>query len=892
MPFIIGLICALLGGLLEQESGFVFGGLLGFGAALVWQLRARVMQLERRIDAIAGDARPEPARLDAALPARAVGEQPAAAPSPTDASPTAAPRAARPAPAKTVAREPSAVDKLIDRLGTYVKNFFTTGNLVVRIGVVVLFFGVAFLLRYAYEYGWVPVELRLMGAGIGGMALAGFGWRVRQRSDTYGLILQGAGVGILYLTIFSSAKLYALLPLPAALALLVALVAASCVLAVVQRSQPLAVFSMSGGFLAPVLLSTGAGSHVALFTYYAVLNAGILSMAWFRYWRGLNWIGFVFTFAIGATWGWQYYRPEYFVTTEPFLILFFGYYLGVSVLFARRKDVELRGLVDGTLVFGTPIIAFALQAALVADMEFGLAFSALGAAAVYTVLAIWLKRLNAFANLLGQTFAALAVVFATLVIPFGFDNQRFTAASWALEGAGLVWVGVRQAQLLPRAFGLFLQLAAAVAFLAELGAAVEPTLFLNSAFLGAALLSLAGTFTAYVISRHMSDLRRFEAPLRWLFLGWSVVWWFAGGLHELERYRPSGYGQYEMNNLNENLFALFAALSLAALTLVAKHRKWTEALVPGFLLLPIALLTLVGLDLYWQNTTTLADLGWVAWPVVLLALAWHLRQVDSFRVMASFWHAGFWWFVTLFVTWNVAALVFAELPDSIWSGVLWGAIPLAGTAMLLRLQSVERWPFADYWNSYFGWGWAAAMGYLMGWLVLAGLQPADPAPLPYLVFVNPLELVQLGVLLVAMIWVGRLSRTPLASAEPPARIALGAVAFVWINLTAARAVHFYGAVAYPLAQLAESDAFQTTVSILWTVIALGLMGFGARAFKRVVWIVGAVLLGLVIVKLFTVDLGNLDMVARIITFITVGLLMLVIGYFAPLPTTRSPQAGT
>ena len=97
--------------------------------------------------------------------------------------------------------------------------------------------------------------------------------------------------------------------------------------------------------LAPVLTSTGEGSHVAPFSYYALLNAGILVMAWFRHWRWLNWTGFVFTFVIGASWGYQYYQPEYYASTQPFLILFFLFYLTVSMLFARRQALErLRGV--------------------------------------------------------------------------------------------------------------------------------------------------------------------------------------------------------------------------------------------------------------------------------------------------------------------------------------------------------------------------------------------------------------------------------------------------------------------------------------------------------------------------------------------------------------------
>ena len=889
MHFLFALGGALVGGILMDGGpyspfGFLFGGLIGLGMSLLRQQRRDINQLRQDLDAL-GSVPDREAPVDQPAPAPAQTATPTATATPaataTRSQPMPRPEQPRPAPRP---REPSQLQKLAEELLQRVTHFFTTGNLVVRVGVVVLFIGVAFLLRLAYETGLLPVELRLAGAALGGLALTAVGWRFRNRSDTYGLILQGAGVGVLYLTIFASARLYGLLPMGAALALLVALVAASSVLAVVQRSQALAIFSMSGGFLAPVLMSTGAGSHVALFSYYALLNTGILAMAYFRHWRWLNWVGFLFTFAIGATWGYEYYRPEHFATTEPFLILFFFYYLAVSMLFARRQEVELRSVVDGTLVFGTPIVAFALQAALIKDFEFGLAYSALGAAATYTFLALWLKRQAAFSNLLGQSFVALGIVFATLAIPFAFDNQRFTGAAWAVEGAGLYWVGLRQGQRLPRFFGLLLQAGATVAFLAEIGSPVDPALFLNSAYLGTVLLSLAALFTAYLSSQHVEVLGRWERPLRWVLLPWGVLWWFAGGLREVARYKPSGYRQFEASNLNEHLFILFAALSLAAVTFVAQRRRWLEGLLPGFLLLPLALVSLLGLDLYWDRTSLFTDLGWLAWPLAVLAMFWHLRTAREFSVLATAWHAGFWWMVTLVLAWNVAAFIDMALPDTVWSLVVWGAVPVAATALLYRLRDQERWPFNAYPGAYFGWGWLAMMGYLLGWLLVMGQVAGDPRPLPYVVIVNPLELVQLAILLLGIAWLRHL---PTASAlRSPGTVVIGAVAFAWLNLTAARAVHFYGGVDYPLDSLLNSDAFQTTASILWTSIALLLMGYGARQSMRISWLVGAALLALVIVKLFMVDLGKLDTVARIVSFISVGVLMLVIGFFAPLPPAR------
>ena len=75
------------------------------------------------------------------------------------------------------------------------------------------------------------------------------------------------------------------------------------VMAVVQDGKPLAVIGIVGGFLAPLLASTGEGRHVILFSYYLLLTCGIVGIASFKAWRMLNWIGFIFTFGVATMWG-------------------------------------------------------------------------------------------------------------------------------------------------------------------------------------------------------------------------------------------------------------------------------------------------------------------------------------------------------------------------------------------------------------------------------------------------------------------------------------------------------------------------------------------------------------------------------------------------------------
>ncbi len=183
------------------------------------------------------------------------------------------------------------------------------------------------MLKYATQRNAFPIELRLIPVAVGAIGMLIFGWRLRHKKAPYALVLQGGAVGILYLTMFSAAKLYTVLPLGFTFFVMLSLVIFSCLLAILQDSRSLASLATVGGFLAPVLTSTGEGSHIALFSYYAFLNAGIFGIARFKAWRILNWLGFVFTFVIASLWGHESYRPEYFSTTEPFLVLFFLFYV-------------------------------------------------------------------------------------------------------------------------------------------------------------------------------------------------------------------------------------------------------------------------------------------------------------------------------------------------------------------------------------------------------------------------------------------------------------------------------------------------------------------------------------------------------------------------------------
>jgi len=380
---------------------------------------------------------------------------------------------------------------IFERLMGYVKDYFSHGNVVVRVGAVILFFGVAFLLKYAAENANISIEGKLITVAVAAFIMLAFGWKLRDKNQGYGLILQGAAVGILYMTLFVSFRVYSLLPAGLVFTLLFIFSGLAMALAVLQNSHSLAVLSVSGGFLAPVLTSTGAGSHVALFSYYAILNLGIFGVAWYRSWRLLNLIGFAFTFIIGAAWGVDKYQNIDFATTEPFLILFFLMYSVIALLYAVKQKPILKGAVDSTLIFGLPVICFSLQSAMVKPYEFGLAWSAFALGGFYLGSAFMVLRgNNKNLKIIAEAYLALGIIFTSLVIPFALDGQ-WTSAAWAIEGGGLIWLGLRQARWFPKYFGALIQFVGGWMFLDELSSAHHDPSIFDAKLLGIIFVSIA-----------------------------------------------------------------------------------------------------------------------------------------------------------------------------------------------------------------------------------------------------------------------------------------------------------------------------------------------------------------------------------------------------------------
>ena len=758
------------------------------------------------------------------------------------------------------AKQPSAFGGILTSLARW----FMQGNPLAKLGILLLFLGLSFLLRYTVEHSLFPLELRLVAAALFAVVLLAIGWRLRHRQRVYALILQGGATGVLYLTVFGAFRLWQMLPMTLAFALLVVICAASVGLAVLQKALSLAMLASLGGYLAPLLLSTGGGSFVALFSFYLLLSIGILAISIWQHWRELNLLGLLFTFGVGGLWGLNDYQPEDYWICQLFLIantLIFGV---LSVALSLRAQEKGKQIVDGVLLFAPPLIGFGMQYGMTQHWDYGPALSALGYGAFYLTLAyLALRRYPSLGRPLVMAALAIGGGFATLAIPLAL-SARWTAMAWALEGLGILWLGVQQHQRRMSYSGTaLLVLALGSALWAQTDGVTSLSLLLIFAILSLCWLAAAWLW------------RTLFLPVSWALLAGGLLFWLVAQL---------GASQLV---LTKELPILAGVLALTAASVwgwrqAAARLAWRELDASKWLLWP------VGYQIWHQQ---IVAAGWsnLAWCVALPAALMLLRR-DGERVLpriAMGLHLSLCWMILL----ALAAELYWFARSLPWGMAAWGSglAMAAGGGVIMALSAAVRrraWPFREWPALYACLAPIPAVVALLVLLVVTNFQDGVVYRQTWLPLVNPLEEGAAFALLGLVVFyraVDRYYPALLAQARPWPAVALMAFGFWWLNGALMRALAWYGEVAWNMASLWDSRLIQTSFALFWMLSALVVMIHATRRASRQEWLCGAALLGVVMVKLMLVDSAGGGGLSRAVAFIGVAILVLIVGYFSPLP---------
>ena len=194
-----------------------------------------------------------------------------------------------------------------------------------RIGAITLLLGAAFFFKYAVDNEWIgPAGRVILGllAGFGLLGLADRLWQRGQRIFAQGL--SGGGVALLYLSFYAAFALYHLVPRPAAFLLLLLTTTTTGALALRYQAQAIAALGLLGGYLTPILLSTGEDRPWFFFTYILLLSAAALALGTVRRWPHLPTLAFAATALLYLSWILDRYRPEKRLVATVFALAYYA----------------------------------------------------------------------------------------------------------------------------------------------------------------------------------------------------------------------------------------------------------------------------------------------------------------------------------------------------------------------------------------------------------------------------------------------------------------------------------------------------------------------------------------------------------------------------------------
>jgi len=363
---------------------------------------------------------------------------------------------------------------------------------------------------------------------------------------------------------------------------------------------------------------------------------------------------------------------------------------------------------------------------------------------------------------------------------------------------------------------------------------------------------------------------------------WGIAWWLGAGLREIDRFVPSIHHPQ----------ALLAFVSLTAGLAGGVYRRVRQAALEWTAAIALAagiVLTLVFAD---AGARPFAGWGLAAFAAYALIGFLTLRELrDASGAALRVAHLGWLWTWTLALALALRQLAGdANLADG-WRDAI-SLVPLLAAWMLALLRPSWIAPplnarFATYRGMLLG---SQAMFGITAFALLL-LHDGDTAPLPFVPLLNPIELVQIALLLFASLWLA--DRDTSADLATRRMMLLVGAGFAFVTAATLRGVHHLGGAPWD-ENIGSSMVAQTALTVVWSV--LGVVGWvtGSRRGSRPLWLAGAVLMGIVLAKLLLIDRTHLGSGFGIASFIAYGLLCTVIGYFAPAPprsiTAARPSA--
>jgi len=336
---------------------------------------------------------------------------------------------------------------------------FIGENLANKIGIAVLVLGIAFFVKYAIDREWINEVGRVAIGLLAGGLLVALAHRTRNSYRSFSSVLVGGGLTVFYFTIAFAFHQYHLMSQQAAFGIMVLITAFAVGLAVLYDRMELAVLATLGGFVTPFLVSTGQDNYVALFTYLAILNTGLMVLSWFKRWPAINFIALFFTIIIYG--GWltnKVWIGDQVFPVQPALLfatVFYMQFLTMNILNNLRINRKF-GAFDFIIVFSVNSLYYA-AGMIILDHVNGGEYDGLFTASlgVFNLASAWYfyKKRKMDRNFI-FLLIGLTISFISLAAPVQLKGNYITLF-WSAESVVLFWLYQRSRIQLIKVFSLF-----------------------------------------------------------------------------------------------------------------------------------------------------------------------------------------------------------------------------------------------------------------------------------------------------------------------------------------------------------------------------------------------------------------------------------------------------
>ena len=320
---------------------------------------------------------------------------------------------------------------------------FIGENLINKIGIAITVIGVGIGAKYSIDHGLISPLTRIILGYLSGLILLGVGMRLQKKYENFSAVLVSGSMAIMYFITFAAFSFYGLFSKEIAFALMLVFTVFTVLASIKYNQQVIALIGLVGAYAVPFLLSDGSGNVVILFSYMAIINVGILILAFKKYWKPVYYTAFILTWLIFIGWySDRYYVDDYFAAAFIFNSLFFVIFYVTFLAYKIKKSEVFNGESVAMLLLNS-FIFYALGYGILDSHEVGEQllgpFTAGNALIHFVVSMVLFKRKQVDRNVF-YLISGLVLVFVTLAIPVQLEGNWVTII-WSVEAALLFWIG-------------------------------------------------------------------------------------------------------------------------------------------------------------------------------------------------------------------------------------------------------------------------------------------------------------------------------------------------------------------------------------------------------------------------------------------------------------------